>query len=383
MPKLIDNRQKTETPMKKKEVMINSMFREFAEETPVVKPDPNKVQFIPVSQIKGSEENLFFDQEDYKLNKLVESIANYGLLEKILVFPVENKELNDNGIYYQVEAGNTRLKAWRIVYQMANDGSLLELITLDSDEKARGITAEDKMANIAKTYNRIPAFVYKDVEEIRNIVHKDTNLLAREIQSLEYIVNALPSNKVDDLIKAYSYLYGEDETQKLIDSNKPVKLSVNQKAEYLVKYYKEEYGRELSGSTLRKYISAYENSCKELIRAVFDRKVKIRDYLYQISKYDYETQRKLIEVYGSDEYDEIISKLDSTKKSEEPKEELIPIKEVEKLIKKYYNVCSENELEILEKNIKKDKPTANTKEVIKKLKKLQKLIVEINEMPIK
>lgn len=383
MPKLIDNRQKSEAPMKKKEIMINSMFREFAEETPVVKPDPNKVQFIPVSQIKGSEENLFFDQEDYKLNKLVESIANYGLLEKILVFPVENKELNDNGIYYQVEAGNTRLKAWRIVYQMANDGSLLELITLDSDEKARGITAEDKMANIAKTYNRIPAFVYKDVEEIRNIVHKDTNLLAREIQSLEYIVNALPSNKEEDLIKAYSYLYGEEETQKLINANKAIKLSVNQKAEYLVKYYKEEYGRELSGSTLRKYITAYENSCKELIRAVFDRKVKIRDYLYQVSKHDYETQRKLIEVYGTDEYDNIILKLDSNKKNDEPKEESNPIKDVEKLIKKYYNVCSENELEILEKSIKKDKPTANTKEVIKKIKKLQKMIIELSEMPIK
>ena len=380
MAKLIDNRQKNDKPMDKKQVMINALFNEFSEEAPIVEPNPNKVQFIPISQIKGSERNMFFNQDD-KAFILAKNIANNGLYEKPQVFIIENKELNDQGIYYEVSAGNTRTRAWRIAYQMAKDGTLIEHLKLNSDEIKRGVTLESKMNNIAKTFDKIPVFVYGSAKDVQNAVHKETNLFARDIQSLEYIVNAPTMDTPEEQAEAYRYLFGDEKTDSIIAQGKEIKLSTSQKAEYLVKYYKEEYAKDLNASTLRKYISAYDNSCSELIMAVFDGKISVRDYLYQVSKCDYEMQRKIVDAYGTPEYDELIKAISKTT-DEEKNDEKDPMKDLEKMIKKYYSLCNEEIVEI-ESNLKKLKPTANTKEVIKKIKKIQKQIIELNEMPLK
>lgn len=380
MAKIVDKRNINTSPTDKKEFLIKSLFEETKENKPVVEANPDQVQYIPFSQIKGRDKNEFITQED-KAFKLAINIANYGLMEKIHIFIIEDEELNKNGIYYEISAGHTRYMACRLAKQMAMDGSLLEYLILTSRDIKKGITLEQKMQAIAEN-NTIGAFVHDADADIEEEIHRTTNLGTRVIKYFEYIETAPKVSTPEEHVEALRYLYGDERINEMIAKGNSLVLSQSEMADYISKWHFEKYSVELKKETLRKYLRAYNALIPEVLDAVFEGKVLISDSTDVIAKFDAETQRKLLECYKTDEYEKIINDLKKNN-SNKDKDELNddPYKKISKIIKNYEKLTHSSISEV-EKELKKMKPTANTKEVIKKIKKLEKAIQELIEMPL-
>ncbi len=189
-----------------------------------------KVITIPISSLKEKENHPFKVIEDDKLNALAESIRENGLMEPIIVRPV------NNGIY-EILAGHRRTRACRLLGKTEINAIVVKV----NDEVANRIMISTNFqqrdcylpSEIAKSY----LIRYNDLQNRRKLAYENSN----GWNSDEKIEKIMEKEFLTSKSKVYMYLrlnYLCDELLGALD-NKKINLKTAVELSYLT--YDEQY----------------------------------------------------------------------------------------------------------------------------------------------
>lgn len=157
--------------------------------------DEVKVITIPISKLKEKDNHPFKVNEDEKLNALAESIRDNGLMEPIIVRPIEN------GIY-EILAGHRRTRASRLLGK--------------TEIKAIVVKADDELANrimISTNFQQRDAYLPSEIA--KSYLIRYTDLKKRKRSSDENSTGWNSEEKIDKIMekefltsksKVYMYL---------------------------------------------------------------------------------------------------------------------------------------------------------------------------------
>lgn len=318
------------------------------------------VKEIPLNLIKSRSVNNYIISD---VEALAASIEKAGQWQEIVV-RVDRDSAEEA---YICVAGHRRMAAFNYLrnkYLEKYGDENHKMVLLYSYIRARVMTAEEE---------KMEELVYDDTNSMTRIPTVFEALLRFDLDSID-----LEKEEVrDDFIKL---VYGEDKLKSYLAGEIKIKLNQTSKLQYLQKLIEQNFPTmNASTGTIKIYYNMIQGSCSELIDAVLAGTIPLREAL-SFSRQSREEQLKLISAYGTEEFKEV-AKATVVKDEEKPEgEQLTYDKSVSKVKGFLKDIKAVDEY--LSSLSKKDL-TGNQKEIIKQIKKVQKVLSELNEMPVK
>ncbi|MBR3251112.1 MAG: ParB N-terminal domain-containing protein [Erysipelotrichaceae bacterium] len=230
---------------------------------------------IPLKMIKPREVNEY---SKGKIAELAQSIKDAGMLINPITVYV-NPDKTDKIHRYIISSGERRFRAYNLLLSEAKKN-------------------KDKEA-IAK-YSYIQGHILSADEQTReDVIYRVANDTARQEGVYERVVRLhLNNDTFKDLEKRREYvqmIYGQDGLKRYEGGSLSPKFNLADLRKYGAKLFAKQYPEsEISSNTVEKYILYVYNSSKELIDAILDDKVALRDGI-RMSGLEKETQRAMLE----------------------------------------------------------------------------------------
>ncbi len=271
-----------------------------------IEPEKNDFEYLPVAKIEPRFEQPrnVFDEE--ALNELAESIGEHGVLQPLTVRKID-------GGYYQIIAGERRWRAARIAgldevparIIEADDRTALELALVENLQR-EGLNPVEEAAG----YRQLMSDYGLTQEEVAAKVGKSRPVVANALRILSLPDEVLKQVESGDISSGMArVILSVEGDKKRIEAAKIIterKLSVRE-AEKLVKKLAQERPQKKKSRDvmLSKYIEEVEKRLTESL----GRKVSV---VYGKNKGKFE-----IEYYGADDFELLLSTLESLKSKKE------------------------------------------------------------------
>ncbi|MBR0419585.1 MAG: ParB N-terminal domain-containing protein [Erysipelotrichaceae bacterium] len=317
---------------------------------------------IPLKMIKPREVNEY---SKGKIAELAQSIKDAGMLINPITVYV-NPDKTDKIHRYIISSGERRFRAYSMLLSEAKKNKDKESID---------------------RYSRIPAHILSADEQSREeVIYRVANDTARQEGVYERIVRLhLNSDTFKDLEKRKEYVlmeYGEEGLKRYEEGTLTPKFNLADLRKYGAKLFARQYPEsEISSGTIEKYVLYVYNSSKELIDAVLDDKVSLRDGI-RMSGLEKETQIAMLEEMKEGKtIGELLKPYISTKTPAAVNTHSVPVikNELSSVGRGLIKVLDNSDLE----SINRRDLNGNQKEYLKQVEKILKAINTLKMMPEK
>lgn len=295
---------------------------------------------------------------------LMDNIRKIGLINPIILVA----DAGNDGKRYTISDGERRFTAYSNLLAKAREENNAEDIDKFSMIKCRILTKEE--------------LKYEEA------IHRSANDMARDNTLYERIYRYHPSdNYFDDVNRQKEYIemqYGDGAWDKYLNGELKVKFNRSSLAKYIYLLMRRDYPSvEVSGNTVRSYVSSLLDSCDELKKQVMANKVSPRESI-RISAFDKDIQENIVSmILNGTKCDDAINEI----KSNDVKEAIVQQDEETELTDLEYmnKVCN-----LMIKDLEKFKRleelstkgfTGNEKDRFKQMKSIMKQYKKLSELP--
>lgn len=227
------------------------------------------ITVLPLNKICSRYENMYINDLEHN-KRLKESIERIGQITPISVIPISEKtfkskeeenyykEMQDLGCEYFISSGHRRYRACLAIAlgkDIESKQDILDFYNKVNTEKTydnfkkKIIKTEEEETEEKKWY--IDCVILPAENEREQGIYNDTNLTARNTTSFELIINSI-------------------EEMGLSGVKKPNWIDIQQ-------YIEEKRGVSLSDKTISNTLTLYRNCDKDLLEAILEGRISIRD----------------------------------------------------------------------------------------------------------
>lgn len=317
---------------------------------------------IPLKIIKPRDTNEYSKNKIEELAKAIEDVGM--LINPITVFA--NPDKNDKVHRYVISSGERRFLAYNLLYKKAKEKNNLDEMVKYSTIRAHILTKEEMKKE--------------------EIIYRVANDTARENTVYERVVRMhLNGDTFKDIEKRKEYIlmeYGQDALNRYEEGTFTPKFNASDLRRYGSKLFQKQYPElEISSATVGKYVSYITASSKELIDAVLDNVINLRDGI-KLSQFEKNTQVDFIErVKEGEDLQEILSHYATPKQVSTGRVVRVKTAEEEVIALGKSLIKSCDDVDIL--NVSKKNMNGNQKEYYAQLSKIYKAIQKLKTMPEK
>src|SRR3990167_5685041 len=186
---------------------LNSLIPDIKHITPEIKKD--SVFYVEVNKVRSNPQQPRQDFDDEGLKELSKSIRKYGILQPLLVSKVEEESNRGMNVYYQLVAGERRLKAAKlaglphvpvIIRDDFEDPRVnLEVALIENVQRTDLNPVEE-----AEAYGRLSKDFGLTQKEIAEKVSKSREVVANAIRLLGLPKDIMESLRLGKLSRAHA-----------------------------------------------------------------------------------------------------------------------------------------------------------------------------------